>query len=136
MPTPGSPPQWPACSAWPATGSGRPARAGADQGLTAITAALLGGAALNGGRGSIPGAVLGVLLLGVLDNGLVLVNADPFYSQIVVGILLVVAVGLQQSGLLERMGRSRQTEVRHDDRVTATHADRCELTRPCSRWTA
>jgi ribose/xylose/arabinose/galactoside ABC-type transport system permease subunit len=90
-------------------GLGQASSAGADQGLTAITAALLGGAALNGGRGSIPGAVLGVLLLGLLDNGLVLVNADPFYSQIVVGILLVVAVGLQQSGLLERMGRSRQT---------------------------
>jgi ribose/xylose/arabinose/galactoside ABC-type transport system permease subunit len=90
-------------------GLGQASSAGADQGLTAITAALLGGAALNGGRGSIPGAVLGVLLLGVLDNGLVLVNADPFYSQIVVGILLIVAVGLQQSGLLERIGRSRRT---------------------------
>ncbi len=92
-------------------GLGQASTAGADQGLTAITAALLGGAALTGGRGSIPGAVLGVLLLGVLDNGLVLMNINPFYSQIVVGILLIVAVGLQQSHMLHRISQSRRTQV-------------------------
>lgn len=89
-------------------GLGEASTAGADQGLTAITAALLGGAALTGGRGSIPGAVLGVLLLGVLDNGLVLMNANPFYSQIVVGGLLIVAVGLQQSRIFDRITRERR----------------------------
>ncbi|HVX53393.1 ABC transporter permease [Nocardioides sp.] len=93
-------------------GLGEATTAGADQGLTAITAALLGGAALTGGRGSIPGAVLGVILLGVLDNGLVLMNANPFYSQIVVGCLLIVAVGLQQSGVFDRMtSRARKARV-------------------------
>jgi ribose/xylose/arabinose/galactoside ABC-type transport system permease subunit len=89
-------------------GLGEATTAGADQGLTAITAALLGGAALAGGRGSIPGAILGVLLLGVLDNGLVLINANPFYSQIVVGALLIIAVGLQQTNIVERMTRQRR----------------------------
>lgn len=89
-------------------GLGEATTAGADQGLTAITAALLGGAALTGGRGSIPGAVLGVVLLGVLDNGLVLINANPFYSQIVVGALLIIAVGLQQTNIVERLTRQRQ----------------------------
>lgn len=89
-------------------GLGEATTAGADQGLTAITAALLGGAALTGGRGSIVGAVLGVILLGVLDNGLVLINANPFYSQIVVGALLVVAVGLQQTRVVDRLARWRR----------------------------
>lgn len=89
-------------------GLGQATSAGADQGLTAITAALLGGAALAGGRGSVPGAVLGVILLGVLDNGLVLVNANPFYSQIVIGALLIIAVGLQQTNVVERLTRQRR----------------------------
>ncbi|GAA4214398.1 ABC transporter permease [Actinocatenispora rupis] len=79
--------------------------AGADLGLTAITAALLGGAALTGGRGAVPGALLGVLILGVLDNGLILMQIEPFYSQIAIGVLLVLAVSLQQSRLMERLGR-------------------------------
>lgn len=82
---------------------------GADLGLTAITAALLGGAALTGGRGSVPGALLGVLILGVLDNGLVLMQIEPFYSQIAVGGLLIIAVTLQQSRIIERVtGRPRR----------------------------
>jgi ribose/xylose/arabinose/galactoside ABC-type transport system permease subunit len=86
---------------------GQASAAGADLGLTAITAALLGGAALTGGRGSVPGALLGVLILGVLDNGLILMNVDPFYARIAVGILLILAVGLQQSRLVDRAGRSQ-----------------------------
>lgn len=82
--------------------------AGADQGLTAITAALLGGAALTGGRGAVPGALLGVIILGVLDNGLILMQIEPFYSQIAIGVLLVVAVGLQQSRILARLGIGRR----------------------------
>jgi ribose transport system permease protein/L-arabinose transport system permease protein len=82
--------------------------AGADQGLIAITAALLGGAALTGGRGAVPGALLGVIILGVLDNGLILMQIQPFYSQVAVGVLLVVAVGLQQSRILSRLGSARR----------------------------
>ena len=78
---------------------------GANLGLTAITAALLGGAALTGGRGSVPGALLGVLILGVLDNGLILMGVEPFYSQIAVGILLIVAVALQQARIMGRLGQ-------------------------------
>lgn len=80
---------------------------GAAAGLDAITAALLGGAALAGGRGTVLGTLIGVLLLGILDNGLILINANPFYSQIVVGILLIVAIALQQSSVFARLsGRS------------------------------
>lgn len=65
-------------------------------GLTAITAALLGGAALTGGRGKVVGVVLGVALLGVLDNGLVLTRTPPFYADVAVGLLLIVAIAIQE----------------------------------------
>lgn len=78
---------------------------GANLGLTAITAALLGGAALTGGRGSVPGALLGVIILGVLDNGLILMGVEPFYSQIAVGALLIIAVALQQTRIMDRLGQ-------------------------------
>jgi ribose transport system permease protein len=86
---------------------GQASAAGADLGLTAITAALLGGAALTGGRGSVPGALLGVLILGVLDNGLILMAVDPFYARIAVGVLLLLAVGLQQTRLVDQARWSR-----------------------------
>lgn len=89
-------------------GLGQASTAGADQGLLAITAALLGGAALTGGRGSVPGAILGVVLLGVLDNGLILMDVDVFYSQVIVGILLITAVGIQQARVFDRMSHRRR----------------------------
>lgn len=89
-------------------GLGQATTAGADQGLLAITAALLGGAALTGGRGSIPGAILGVVLLGVLDNGLILMNVDVFYSQVIVGLLLITAVGLQRARAFDRLADRRR----------------------------
>lgn len=64
--------------------------------LAAITAALLGGAALTGGRGTISGAVLAVLLIGVLDNGLILLNVSSFYQLVARGALLIVAVLIMQ----------------------------------------
>jgi L-arabinose transport system permease protein len=64
--------------------------------LEAITAALLGGCALAGGKGTIVGALLGVIILGVLDNGLILLNVASFYQLIAKGALLVVAVMIQE----------------------------------------
>ncbi|MQA77181.1 MAG: ABC transporter permease [Streptosporangiales bacterium] len=64
--------------------------------LQSITAALLGGCALSGGRGSVAGTVLGVALLGVLQNGLVLLNVPQFYQLVAQGCLLVFAVMIQE----------------------------------------
>lgn len=97
------------------SGLGGASSTGADLGLTAITAALLGGAALTGGRGSIVGAILGVFIIGVLENGLVLVGANPFYSQVFIGLLLITAVALQRidvGGLLARRRRQREAGTR------------------------
>lgn len=64
--------------------------------LEAITAALLGGCALAGGKGTIVGALLGVTIIGVLDNGLILLNVPSFYQLIAKGALLVAAVMIQE----------------------------------------
>lgn len=64
--------------------------------LEAITAALLGGCALSGGKGTIVGALLGVTIIGVLDNGLILLDVPSFYQLIAKGALLVVAVMIQE----------------------------------------
>jgi ribose transport system permease protein/L-arabinose transport system permease protein len=64
--------------------------------LDAITAAALGGVALSGGKGTILGAILGILVLGVLQNGMILLNVSQFYQFIAKGALLVLAVLLQR----------------------------------------
>lgn len=62
--------------------------------LEAITAVVLGGTSLLGGRGSIIGTALGALVLGVIANGLVLLHVSPFYIQIVQGGILLLAIFL------------------------------------------
>lgn len=67
--------------------------AGVSYELQAITAAVIGGAALGGGKGSIFGTVLGVLLLTAIGNGLNLYNVSPFWQTGVTGLILLLAVG-------------------------------------------
>ncbi len=64
--------------------------------LQVITAVILGGVAFGGGEGTALGVFLGVLLLTVISSGLVSLGVDPFYTQIVQGGLLVVAVAIEQ----------------------------------------
>lgn len=69
------------------------ATVGVDANLRSITAVILGGAALTGGVGGIPGTLLGVLLLGTIANGMALMQVQTFYQQIATGCVLLVAVG-------------------------------------------
>jgi simple sugar transport system permease protein len=62
--------------------------------LEVITAVVLGGTSLLGGRGSVVGTALGALVLGVIANGLVLMHVSPFYIQIVQGTILLLAIFL------------------------------------------
>lgn len=62
--------------------------------LEVITAVVLGGTSLLGGRGSVVGTALGALVLGVIANGLVLLHVSPFYVQIVQGAILLLAIFL------------------------------------------
>lgn len=60
--------------------------------LDAIAAVVLGGTSLFGGRGSIAGTIIGLLIMGVLANGLVLLNMNPFWILIVRGVILLIAI--------------------------------------------
>jgi ribose transport system permease protein/L-arabinose transport system permease protein len=61
-----------------------------------ITACFLGGCALEGGSGTPIGVLLAVILLGVLDNGMSLIGVETFYQLLAKGLLLIIAVGVQQ----------------------------------------
>jgi ribose transport system permease protein/L-arabinose transport system permease protein len=75
--------------------AGQP-NAGVGLEMDSITAAALGGTALSGGKGSMLGTILGVLILGVLQNGMILLNVSQFYQFIAKGALLILAVLLQR----------------------------------------
>jgi ribose transport system permease protein len=64
--------------------------------LTAITAAIIGGTNLFGGRGSILGTFIGALIMGVLQNGLNLLAVQSYYQQMAIGAVLILAVWLDR----------------------------------------
>lgn len=71
-------------SAQPAAGTGYE--------LEGIAAAVIGGVSMMGGQGSIPGAVLGALIIGVMRNGLNLLGINSFWQMVVMGGIIIVAV--------------------------------------------
>jgi ribose transport system permease protein len=64
--------------------------------LQVITAAVLGGASLRGGEGTVIGGVLGVLFIALLQNALIIMNVDVFWQNIVIGVVLLLAVSLDR----------------------------------------
>lgn len=60
--------------------------------LQVVTAIVLGGASLAGGRGTIFGTVIGLLIVGVLNNGLILLDVPTFWQRIAQGLMLIIAV--------------------------------------------
>lgn len=70
--------------------------AGADLALDSITAVVIGGTSLFGGRGTVWGTLLGALIVGVFRNGLSLAGLDVLYQTLAVGVLIIVAVSLDQ----------------------------------------
>ena len=60
--------------------------------MDAIAAAVIGGASLKGGKGTILGALIGAVIIGVLNNGLVLLDIDVYWTQVVKGAIILVAV--------------------------------------------
>jgi len=65
--------------------------------LQAITAVVIGGTNLFGGRGTVIGTLIGALIMGILQNGLNLMAVQPFYQQISIGVILVLAVWLDRA---------------------------------------
>ncbi len=64
--------------------------------LSVIAAVVLGGTSLAGGKGGIFGTLIGVLILGTLNNGMTLLSVSSYYQQIAQGLVLLIAVGLDQ----------------------------------------
>lgn len=77
------------------TGVGDP-QAGQTSNLESITAVVLGGTSLFGGRGSIIGTLIGALIVGVFRNGLQLMGVESIYQVLITGILVIVAVSIDQ----------------------------------------
>jgi simple sugar transport system permease protein len=67
--------------------------------LEVITAVVLGGTSLLGGRGSVMGTLIGALTLGIIANGLVLLKVDVFWVPITQGVILIIAMLLNQSAV-------------------------------------
>lgn len=64
--------------------------------LSVVAAVLLGGASLTGGRGTVVGTTVGVLILGTLNNGLTIMGVTSFWQEVARGVVLILAVGLDQ----------------------------------------
>ncbi|MCA9905323.1 MAG: ABC transporter permease [Anaerolineae bacterium] len=77
--------------------SGGDARAGDPLLLGSIAAVIIGGVSLFGGSGTIIGTVIGALIIAVLQTGLVMLNVDPFWQFVVVGVVVILAVLIDQS---------------------------------------
>jgi fructose transport system permease protein len=71
-------------------------QAGATDNLDSITAVVIGGTSLFGGRGSIVGTLIGVLIVGVFRNGLTLMGVPSVYQVLVTGVLVILAVATDQ----------------------------------------
>lgn len=69
--------------------------------LDSIAAVVIGGTSLSGGRGSILGTVLGCLIIGVLNNGLFLLDVSPFWQQVVKGFVILAAVAVDKASKAE-----------------------------------
>ncbi|MEJ0011054.1 MAG: ABC transporter permease [Bauldia sp.] len=76
--------------------SGQAGRMGVGLELDVIAATIVGGTTLAGGEGTILGTILGVLIIGVLRNGLVLTGVSPFAQEFLIGLVIVVAVGIDK----------------------------------------
>lgn len=76
--------------------------------LRVITAAIIGGASLNGGEGSVFGAFLGALFMGVLANALNLLGVDVYWQNLVTGLILITAVVID---VINEKWKSQQKEL-------------------------
>ncbi|MCK9482588.1 MAG: ABC transporter permease [Sphaerochaetaceae bacterium] len=61
--------------------------------MDVLTAAVLGGVSISGGEGQMYGAIIGALIIGVLSNGLIIMNVSEWYQMIIKGLVLVLAIG-------------------------------------------
>ena len=73
--------------------------------LDAITAVVIGGTSMFGGEGAVTGTLIGALIIGVINNGLNLLNVSSYYQQVVKGVIVVGAV------LMDNYARKKQQKI-------------------------
>jgi ribose transport system permease protein len=73
-----------------------PSAGGASLTFQVVTAVIIGGTSLFGGIGTIAGSALGAILFAEINNGLQVINVDPLYQNIFIGVILVAAVAIDQ----------------------------------------
>jgi ribose transport system permease protein len=61
-----------------------------------VVGLLVGGLSMNGGEGTIIGAVLGVFIMQIINNALVLLYINPSYTKVIIGTILIVAIAIDQ----------------------------------------
>lgn len=93
------------------TNSAQPG-AGASYPFDCMTAAVLGGISFAGGEGKVGGAVVGVLIIGILNNGLQLMNVDSNWQGVIKGIVLIAAVGIDSIQRREKKAKVSEVAVK------------------------
>ena len=82
-------------------GSGQPNAADGFE-MNVLTAAVLGGVSINGGKGSISGAMAGAVIIGVLNNGMSICGANDYWQKVITGLVLFVVVVLDSLSQAKR----------------------------------
>ena len=80
--------------------------------LDVLAAVVLGGARLGGGRGTILGVFLGIILVGITQNGLNLLGISPYAFKMIVGAIILIAITLSSDGVARLIGSWRQPAAR------------------------
>jgi ribose transport system permease protein len=76
--------------------SGQPS-SGQDLAMDVITASVVGGTSMAGGRGTIAGAMIGAFIIGILNNGMTMLDVGTYYQMVIKGIIILVAVLIDQN---------------------------------------
>ncbi len=81
--------------------------------LNAIAAVVLGGTSLSGGRGGIGGTIIGAFVIGILNDGLIMIGVSSFWQQVIKGIVIVLAVIIDQlqARMQERIALQKQRDL-------------------------
>jgi simple sugar transport system permease protein len=88
--------------------------------LSVLSAAVLGGASLTGGIGTVPGVLLGIVLLAMLQNGLNLLGVSSYFFQIVIGLTILISTSVTvMSARQRRRHRNPSRALATPDRATA-----------------
>lgn len=79
--------------------------------LMVVAAVVVGGTNIQGGRGTIQGTLLGVLLLAILENGMILARIDTFWQKVVIGAIIVIAVSYDHISFRRNQEKLAKVEV-------------------------